>query len=58
MDLTGLRKKWLRPESGSGFQVLHPKYTGFEQALKDLEGQRRENGVHRHEGIRGRVLRS
>ncbi len=84
VDLTCMHKKWLRPESGSGFQVFYPRYTGFEQVLKKIKQRssddvqsiaripltfavqthidsksnttRRENGVHRHEGIRGTAL--
>ncbi len=40
VDLTVMHKKWLRPESGSGFQVFHPKFTGFEQALKKNKGKK------------------
>ena len=36
VDLTIMHRKWLSGGSTGDFQVFHPKYTGFEHALKNV----------------------
>lgn len=39
IDLRVMHRKWLLPGSRAGFQVYHPKFIGFETALKNLRSR-------------------